>query len=116
MELEQAVAEIVGPAHVLADPEVKAAYERDWTGRYAAPSRFVVRPADTAEVAAVLALCGRHEADVVPQGGNTGLVGAGVPRGGEVLLSLRRLTEIGPVDAGVGQLSVGAGVTLAALQ
>jgi FAD/FMN-containing dehydrogenase len=53
---------------------------------------------------------------VVPQGGNTGLVGAGVPRGGEVLLSLRRLEALEPVDPATGQVQAGAGVTLAALQ
>jgi FAD/FMN-containing dehydrogenase len=52
----------------------------------------------------------------VPQGGNTGLVGASVPRDGEVLVSLRRLTAIGEVDEAIGQVTVGAGVTLASLQ
>ncbi len=52
----------------------------------------------------------------MPQGGNTGLVGAGVPRGGEVLVSLARLDQVGPVDPATAQLSAGAGVTLAALQ
>ena len=75
-----------------------------------------MRPADTAQVAAVLAACRAHGAALVPQGGNTGLVGAGVPRGGEVLLSLARLDELGEVDAATAQVSVGAGVTMAALQ
>ena len=52
---------------------------------------------------------------MVPQGGNTGLVGAGVPRGGEVLVSLARLADIGPVDAATHQVEAGAGATLAAL-
>ncbi len=53
---------------------------------------------------------------VVPQGGNTGLVGGGVPRHGEVLLSLRRLDGLEPVDDAAGQVTVGAGATLAAVQ
>ena len=53
---------------------------------------------------------------MVPQGGNTGLVGASVPRGGEVVISLGRLSQIGDVDTAVGQVTVGAGATLAALQ
>jgi len=53
---------------------------------------------------------------LVPQGGNTGMVGAGVPRGGEVVLSLRRLNEVGEIDRALGQVTVGAGATLAALQ
>jgi FAD/FMN-containing dehydrogenase len=63
-----------------------------------------------------MAACARHGAAVVPQGGNTGLVGASVPRGGEVVVSLRRLNEVGEVDRAVGQVTVGAGASLAALQ
>ena len=103
---------IVGGAHVLAGA---ARYERDVTGRFGGPAAAVARPASTAEVAAVLAVCSAGGAAVVPQGGNTGLVGGGVPRGGEVVLSLARLVEIGPVDAVARQVTVGAGVTPAAL-
>jgi FAD/FMN-containing dehydrogenase len=116
MDLADALAEIVGPAHVLSDVDLKSAYERDYTGRYSAPARLVVRPADTAEAADAMRVCARHRAPVVPQGGNTGLVGAGVPRGGEVVLSLTRLNAIGDVDPAAGQVTVSAGATLAALQ
>jgi FAD/FMN-containing dehydrogenase len=75
-----------------------------------------VRPADAGEAAAVVRACADAGAAVVPQGGNTGLVGASVPRGGEVLLSLTRLDDVGPVDDALGQVTVGAGATLAALQ
>src|SRR3954453_18211557 len=98
MTLRAALAGIVGEQHALDDPELRARYERDWTGRFGAPARVVVRPADTAQVAAVVRACGEHGVPVVPQGGNTGLVGAGVPRGGEVLLSLARLDAVGEVD------------------
>jgi FAD/FMN-containing dehydrogenase len=116
MDLEQALALVVGGGHVLSDPELRAGYERDWTGRFGGPARLVVRPADTAEVAAAMKICARRGVAVVPQGGNTGLVGASVPRDGEVVLSLTRCDELGPVDAAVGQVTVGAGTTLAALQ
>jgi FAD/FMN-containing dehydrogenase len=116
MTLEATLADIVGVAHVLTDPELTAGYERDWTGRFGARARAVVRPADTQEVAAVIAACGHQGAAIVPQGGNTGLVGGGVPRGGEVVLSLARLNAIGAPEPAVGQLTAGAGVTLAALQ
>ncbi len=116
MELENALAEIVGARHVLSDPEIKSSYERDYTGRYEGRARLVVRPGDTGEVADVMAACAREGAAVVPQGGNTGLVGASVPRGGEVVISLKRLGEIGDVDTAVGQVTAGAGATLAALQ
>src|SRR5512140_2209052 len=111
------VAGVVGPEHVLVDPDLRATYETDWTRRYNGEARFVVRPADTTEVAEVMRLCAAEDgAAVVPQGGNTGLVGGGVPRRGEVVLSLRRLASLDPVDSTAGEVTVGAGVTLAALQ
>ncbi len=106
----------VGEEHVLVDPDLRASYERDWTGRFGAPAGCVVRPADTAGVVAVVRACADAGVPVVTQGGNTGLVGGGVPAGGEVLLSLRRLTALGEVDPRSGQVTAGAGVTLADLQ
>jgi len=114
--LEADLCQVVGESHVLVDPSVTASYETDWTRRFTGHARCVVRPADTDQVATVLQLCGRHRVAVVTQGGNTGLVGGGVPRGGEVVLSTSRLRLIGPVDSVAAQVSVGAGVTLAALQ
>lgn len=114
--LLDALRAVVGDAHVLSDPELRAPFERDWTGRFGAQSRCVVRPADLQEVVGVLAACRDHGVAVVPQGGNTGLVGGSVPRGGEVVLSLTRLDEIGEVDEAAAQVTVGAGATLAALQ
>jgi FAD/FMN-containing dehydrogenase len=116
MGLAQALVEVVGSQHVLEDPELKSSYERDYTGRYGGSARLVVRPADTEQVGGVMAVCARADAAVVPQGGNTGLVGAGVPRHNEVLISLQRLDQIGEVDEAIGQVTVGAGATLAALQ
>jgi FAD/FMN-containing dehydrogenase len=110
------LAAAVGEADVLADDDRRAPFEVDWTRRYRGRARAVVRPADAAQVAAVLGACREHGAAVVPQGGNTGMVGAGVPRGGEVVLSTARLTELGPVDRAAAQVQAGAGVTLAALQ
>ncbi len=113
--LARRLIEAVGQDHVLTDPERTRSYETDWTGRWSGRARLVVRPRDTAQVAAVLRACGAAGVGVVPQGGNTGLVGGGVPRGGEVVLSLARLTELGPVDTAAGQVTAGAGVTLRAL-
>ncbi|MCC7364945.1 MAG: FAD-binding oxidoreductase [Dehalococcoidia bacterium] len=107
---------MVGKEHVLTDPQLRAGYERDWTGRFGSDALAVVRPGTVEQVAAVVALCAREGVAIVPQGGNTGLVGGSVPRGGEVVLSLRRLRELGPVDATAGQVEVGAGVTLHELQ
>jgi FAD/FMN-containing dehydrogenase len=80
MDLARALAEVVGRTARAGDPDLKSSYEHDYTGRYGAPARVVVHPADTQQVAAVMGLCARHGAAVVPQGGNTGLVGGGVSR------------------------------------
>ncbi len=108
--------DIVGAQHVLTDTDLQRGYVQDWTGRYVGQTPAVVRPGDTAEVAAVLATCSAGGVTVTPQGGNTGLVGGGVPLHGEVLLSLRRLIQVGPVDVAAQQVTVGAGITLSALQ
>jgi FAD/FMN-containing dehydrogenase len=102
---------IVGGQHVLTG-EAAAGFAVDWTGRFRGHAAAVIRPGDTAEVAAVLALCTGAGVPVVPQGGNTGLVGGGVPLHGEVVLSLARLNQIGPVDREASQVTAGAGVTL----
>ncbi|MDQ6779049.1 MAG: FAD-binding protein, partial [Actinomycetota bacterium] len=94
MELQQALEEVVGARHVLSDPDLKSSYERDYTGRYGGRARLVARPANTAELAGAMAACARHGAAVIPQGGNTGLVGGSVPRSGEVVFSLQRLNEV----------------------
>ncbi len=69
MDLAYSLAELVGAGHVLSDPELKSAYEQDYTGRFGGSARLVVRPGDTRQVAQVMALCARHGAAVVPQGG-----------------------------------------------
>ncbi len=114
--LAHALSTIVGSAHVLTAPDLRAPYETDWTRRFSGRSRLVVRPADAGQVAAVIEACAQSGARVVPQGGNTGLVGGGVPREGEIVLSLRRLDEIGDVDPVAGRLVAGAGATLASVQ
>jgi FAD/FMN-containing dehydrogenase len=106
----------VGTAHVVVEPDVTASYGVDWTGRFRGHPSAVVRPGDGAEVAAVVALCQASGVALVPQGGNTGLVGGGVPLAGEIVLSLRRLAGVTDVDRLGGQLSVGAGTTVADVQ
>lgn len=115
-DLESGLRSAVGAAHVLVDDDLRAPYETDWTRRFTGAARCVVRPASTAEVVAVVRACAAAGAAIVVQGGNTGLVGAGVPAGGEVLVSLARLASVEPVDAVEAQVTVGAGVTLEKLQ
>ena len=121
--LVDALAGVVGSAHVLSDPELRAAFETDWTRRFSGPSSVVVRPGSVGEVSAVMSACAAAGVAVVVQGGNTGLVGGAVPAlSGEsssvppVLLSTVRLTAVGDVDPAANQVTVGAGVTLARLQ
>ena len=113
--LRSALVEAVGDAHVLVDPGLTAAFTTDWTGRYSGTTQAVVRPADTDQVAAVMRACSSFGAAVVPQVGNTGLVGGSVPRAGEVVVNLARLDTIGDIDTDAGQVTAGAGVAVAAL-
>ncbi|WP_298445277.1 FAD-binding oxidoreductase [Gordonia sp. (in: high G+C Gram-positive bacteria)] len=107
---------IVGAPHVLTDPATTAGHATDWTGRWCGATPAVARPGSTAEVAAVLAACHGAGMPVVPQGGNTGLVGGSVPMDGEILLSTRRLDVVGDVDRIERTLAAGAGVTVAQAQ
>ncbi|MDQ1454703.1 MAG: hypothetical protein QOH28_323 [Actinomycetota bacterium] len=111
-----ALRDAVGASHVRTDPDVIEANVVDWTGRFRGVSPAVVRPGTVDEVAAVLRLCNAERTAVVPQGGNTGLVGGSVPLHGELVLDVRRLDAIGPVDPRTGQITAQAGATLAELQ
>ena len=121
-DLLEELAGIVGASQVLVDDDVRAPYEMDWTRRFTGPAAAVVRPGSTAETSAVLAACSAAGTPVVIQGGNTGLVGGGVPapeapgRPRPVLLSTTRLDRVGEVDEVAAQVTAGAGVTLARLQ
>jgi FAD/FMN-containing dehydrogenase len=106
---------IVGREHVLTDPGVVAGSCTDWTGRFVGTCTAVVRPGSTDEVAAIVAACRNAGVAVVPQGGNTGLVGGSVPMAGEIVVALTRLMDL-EVDAAAAQATVGAGVPIARLQ
>ena len=106
---------IVGEQHVISGDDT-AAHVVDWTGRYVGTTPAVVRPGSTAEVADVIRVCGEHAVAVIPQGGNTGMVGGSVPLNGEIVLSMQRLNTIGNVDRLALQVSVDAGVTIEQLQ
>jgi len=107
---------IVGSAHLLTDPAITASYSTDWTGRFRGETPAVVRPSDRDQVAAIVRVCRDARVAIVPQGGNTGLVGGSVPLAGEIVLSLRRLDALGDVDERALQVTSGAGVTLGRLQ
>jgi FAD/FMN-containing dehydrogenase len=112
-----ALRDTVGAAHVLADGDLSA-YEVDWRKRWRGKALAVVRPGRTDEVAALVRLCAQHGASVVAQGGNTGLVGGGVPDGSgrQVLLSLTRMNRVREIDAANATMTLDAGCVLKAAQ
>ena len=95
-----------------------AEHLHDWRGRYLGQALAVVSPADTAGVATAVKLCGAHGVSLVPQGGNTSLVGGSVPdaSGDQVVLSLRRLNRVLAVDTDNLSMTAQAGCTLAEVQ
>jgi FAD/FMN-containing dehydrogenase len=108
---------IVGPDGCLRDDEIGPRYVQDlWGSDRKGQARLVVRPRDTAEVAAVLRACHAAGQPVVPQGGMTGLVSAGVPDETEVVLSLERCDQIEELDLVTRTMTVQAGVTLQQVQ
>lgn len=111
----EALREVVGDDAVVTDPDLMQSRLVDWTGRYRGITPAVVFPSTTAETAEVVRVCREFAAPWVPQGGNTGLVGGGIPVDGEVVISTGRLRSIGPIDESARQITVGAGVTLSAL-
>ena len=86
-----------------------APFSTDWRGRYSGRPLCVALPAATEEVAAIVRACAQAGVPIVPQGGNTGLVGGATPRGGEVLVSLKRLNRVRAVDAHNNAMTVEAG-------
>ncbi|KGK79583.1 FAD-dependent oxidoreductase [Thalassobacter stenotrophicus] len=108
-----AIRAIVGPSHVLEGADC-AGYSRDWTGVYPSEPLCVVRPANTAEVAAVVRAVADAGGAIVPVGGNTGLVG-GTQARGEVMLSLERMSRIRTIKPDARIAVVEAGVVLQSL-
>ncbi len=109
---------IVGEANVLTSDVDVTPYVTDARERYHGRARAVVRPATTAEVAAVVRCCAEHAVPLVPQGGNTGLCGGATPHddGGEVVVSLTRMNRVRALDADNATLTVEAGLPLAGVQ
>jgi FAD/FMN-containing dehydrogenase len=110
--------QIAGSENVLDAPDAMAPYLRDWRKLYQGKARAVVRPATVEAVAATVGLCAEHGIGIVPQGGNTGLVGGATPagNGSEIVLSLERLNCIRSVDPLDFTLVAEAGCILADVQ
>jgi FAD/FMN-containing dehydrogenase len=118
MTLQKPLGDIVGAGNVLTEPGDTKPYFTDWRRQFSGTAECVVRPANTDEVSRVVALCARESVAVVPQGGNTGLVGGSVPggTGRQIVLSLSRMNRVRNLDALDNTVTVEAGCVLAAVQ
>ncbi len=109
---------LLGSSHVRDQADEVAPFATDWRGRYHGMPLAVALPGDTSQVAEVVQLCATHGVAIVPQGGNTGLVGGATPdsSGAQLLLSLKRLNRIRSVSAADGVLVAEAGCVLQTVQ
>ncbi len=116
-DLLAAIEAIVGAENVLREPEDMQPYLVEWRDRYVGQARAIVRPSNTGEVSSVMALAHEAGQPIVPQGGNTGLVGGQIPAGGgdEIVLSLARLNRIRDIDTLGDTMTVEAGCVLEAI-
>ena len=110
----EALAGIVGAKNVITDADAMVPYLKEPRGLFNGKAQAVVRPGSVAEVSAVMKWASETGATVVPEGGNTGMVGGQVPvaEGREIILSLQRLDRIRSVDAAGDTMTVEAGVIL----
>ena len=117
-ELIDRLTAIVGSANALTAPEDQKAYLTEWRDRYVGATPLVLRPRSVEQVSEILKVANTARVGVVPQGGNTGLVGGQIPyeTGNEIVLSLARMKAIRDIDEAGQWLTAEAGVTLAAIQ
>lgn len=111
---------LAGPGGHIEDQAELAASLTEWRGLFRGTTPLMMLPDSTAAVAAILGFCHQHRIAVVPQGGNTGLVGGAIPHSTqdrpEILLSARRLNRIRSIDAANYSITAEAGCVLATLQ
>jgi FAD/FMN-containing dehydrogenase len=105
-------AAIVGEKNAITDPQAQAPYLIEMRDMFRGHTPMVLRPGSVAEVAAIVKLANDTATAIVPQGGNTGLVGGQTPQHGEIVLSLNRLDRIREVDPVSNTITCEAGVTL----
>src|ERR1700710_88928 len=103
---------IVGDKYAVTDAADIAPYVTEERDLFHGHSPLVLRPGSTAEVSAICRLASEHKIALVPQGGNTGLVGGQTPHHGEVVLSMRRMDKIRDIDLASNTMTCEAGVIL----
>ena len=111
-EIFDRLKQAAGPNGFSEDAQEIASHLAELRGRLHGQSPLLLKPATTEQVSAILSICHETGTPIVPQGGNTGLVGGQIPLHGEVLLSLKRMNRIRKMDASGMSLTVEAGVTL----
>ncbi len=107
---------LLGSGRISEDEDIIKTYSDDWTGRYRGSARAVISPQSTDEVAEILNWCSTNQVGVVPQGGNTGMVGGSTPLNGELIISLRKMKNVCFSDTNDNQIVAEAGATLLEIQ
>ena len=107
---------LLGSGRISEDEDIIKTYSDDWTGRYRGSARAVISPQSTDEVAEILNWCSTNQVGVVPQGGNTGMVGGSTPLNGELIISLRKMNNVCFSDTNDNQIVAEAGATLLEIQ
>ena len=117
-ETLDALVRVVGEDYAIRETEGMAPYLVEWRDRYVGKAALVLKPGTTAEVAAILKRANETRTAIVPQGGNTGLVGGQIPfeSGHEVVVSLGRMTHVRDIDLDGNTMTAEAGLVLANAQ
>jgi len=113
-EFLAAAAALLGPRGLTADPDLLAPWLTDWRGQFTGRALAMASPESTAQVAALVRLCGEHGVAIVPQGGNSGMCGGATPdaQGPSLLLSLRRMDAVRRLDVEARRITCEAGMIL----
>lgn len=108
---------LLGPGGLTVDSALLEPWLTDWRGRYTGSARAMASPANTAQLADLVRLCGKHGVPIVPQGGNSGMSGGATPdvSGAALLVSLRRMNAIRAIDPAAMTVQCEAGVILQSL-
>lgn len=106
----------VGPGNWRDQPDQLAPFNQEWRGTYQGAARLVLLPTDTDSLVRVVRLCAEHGIEIVPQGGNTGLVGGAVASAHQVIVSLSQMKKLRQIDPVAGTMTIEAGATLAEAQ